>query len=162
MPADCCHRAAEIASIADPVADRRPDRCHDYHRTMLWLAIGTVAAALLLRVRPDQKVELMFLQGWPAPELCQSRAWFGWECPGCGLTRSFIHLAHGDIAASLAVHPVGWLMALLVVLQIPYRLWAMRSADGQPLGRLAPWIVAWSLIVLLIASWVAKIVTRLT
>jgi hypothetical protein len=126
------------------------------------MAIAALTASFLLRVRPDEKIELSFLQGWPAPELCQSRAWFGWECPGCGLTRSFIYLAHGDIAASLAVHRVGWLLALLVVLQVPYRLWAMRTVDGEPLGTLVPWVVAWSLVVLLIANWIAKIVARLT
>ncbi len=129
---------------------------------MMWLAIAVVAASLLLRVRPDEKVELTFLQGWPAPGLCQSRVWFGWDCPGCGLTRSFIHLAHGDIAASLAVHRVGWLVALLVVLQVPYRLWAVHSADGRPLGQRAPWVIVWLLIGLLVANWVAQIVARLT
>jgi hypothetical protein len=158
MSADVCHSAVEVRGST---VDQRPEPRHDYHRTILWLAIAVIVAAFLMRVRPDERVELTFLQGWPAPELCQSRAWFGWECPGCGLTRSFIHLAHGDIASSLAVHRIGWLLALLVVLQVPYRVWAMRSPHGQPLGSVVPWVVAWSLIGLLLANWIATIVVRL-
>jgi hypothetical protein len=161
MCADCCHDAAEAASVGSPKADKRHDRHYGYHRTLLWMAVAAVVAACLLRVRPDEKVEFTILQGWPAPELCQSRAWLGWDCPGCGLTRSFIHLAHGDVASSLAVHRIGWLVALWVVLQLPYRVWAMRSAHGQPLGRVFPWVVTWSLMALLIANWITKIVVRL-
>lgn len=161
MSADAGHNAVLVASVADSPTERESDRLNGHHRTLLWMSIVVIAAAILLRVRPDQKVELEFLRGWPAPELCQSRVWFGWECPGCGLTRSFIHLAHGDFASSVAVNRVGWLLALLVVLQIPYRLWAMHSSTGRPLGRLAPWVVLWSLIVLLFANWIANTITRL-
>ena len=28
-------------------------------------------------------------------------------CPGCGLTTALAHLAHGDVATSLAAHPLG-------------------------------------------------------
>jgi len=162
MSADVVHHAADRASFGDSTTQQSPGRLRDYHRTLLWMAVTVIVAAFLLHVRSDQKVELTFLRGWPAPELCQSRALLGWDCPGCGLTRSFIYLAHGDMASSLAVQRVGWLVALLVVLQIPYRLWALRSADGQPLGRVTPWVIAWTTIVLLFANWIANVVTRLT
>ena len=160
MSADCSPGMNELPSCAGSTPDARRNSRYAYHRMLLWMAVAVLAAAFLLRVRADQKVELAFLQGWPAPEVCQSRAWFGWECPGCGLTRSFVYLAHGDVAASLAVHRFGWLVALLVALQAPYRLWAMRSSGGEPLGKRAPWVIGWSVMGLLIANWIANTIAR--
>jgi hypothetical protein len=45
---------------------------------------------------------------------------FGLPCPACGLTTSFAHLAHLELAASLRVHPLGLplflaALALLVI-----------------------------------------------
>lgn len=33
-------------------------------------------------------------------------------CPGCGLTRSFTAITHGDIPASISAHPLGIVVAL--------------------------------------------------
>ena len=71
-------------------------------------------------------------------------------------------IAHGDVPASLAVHRLGWLVALLVALQVPYRLWAMRSSGGEPLGQRAPWVIGWSVMGLLIANWIANTIARFT
>lgn len=48
--------------------------------------------------------------------LCWFRAAFHVGCPLCGMTRSFVALAHGDLAASLGFHPAGPLLfaAMLV------------------------------------------------
>lgn len=137
------------------------ERLAGQHRAILAVSLGVVAAAFLLRVRPDQRVELLFLPGWPLPETCQSRALLGWECPGCGLTRSFVHLAHGEWPTSLRVHRLGWLLALAVVLQVPYRLIALRSATGLPLGERAPWAICWTLVALLVANWGCGLIARL-
>lgn len=133
-----------------------------YHRTMLALSLAVIVLAVVLSVRRDQRVEFGWLQGWPIPELCQSKALFGWDCPGCGLTRSFIHLAHGDIRASYEIHRLGWLLALLVVLQVPYRLWALRFPGGSPLGARIPWVGTWLIVLLLMANWIARIVQQLS
>jgi len=47
---------------------------------------------------------------------------YGIPCPGCGLTRSWVSVAHGDFAASLGFHRLGWLVMAYVGLQ------AMRNA----------------------------------
>jgi hypothetical protein len=69
-----------------------------------------------------------------------------------------VHLAHGNLAASLTVHPLGWLVALYVAAQIPYRLWALRSISSAPLGERAPWVLTAILVVLLFASWLARLI----
>jgi hypothetical protein len=157
-------RPATLTDVADAEPHARRESARDrrantmQHVALLLIAAGTVAAALVLRVRPDQRVELAFLPGWPLPELCQSKAYLGWECPGCGLTRSFVHLAHGDVAASLAVHRLGWLLALAVVLQIPYRAAALYLGRSLPLSGRVMSALGWTLFALLVANWIAGLV----
>lgn len=77
-----------------------------------WLAVtpGRAAALVLLGAA-------LLPPAWLAagPPLCPFRALTGLPCPGCGLTRSLVALAHGDLAASLFFHPLGLLLALALV-----------------------------------------------
>jgi hypothetical protein len=41
------------------------------------------------------------------PSVCPFHELTGLPCPGCGLTRSFVCLAHGHLAESLRYHPLG-------------------------------------------------------
>lgn len=41
---------------------------------------------------------------------CPSHLLFGVDCPFCGLTRSFVALAHGDLGRALHFHPAGPLL----------------------------------------------------
>ena len=104
------------------------------HREILFVAVAVVCLSFLLKVRPDQKVEFCFLPGWASPQTCLSRSIWGISCPGCGLTRSFIYLAHGRLAASVAANRVGWLLAVATLVQIPYRSYALYwlSTRGLP------------------------------
>jgi hypothetical protein len=124
----------------------------------LLAALVVIVLAVALEVRPDQRVAFRF---WPAlalPESCPSRTYLHLECAGCGLTRSFIYLAHGDLAASWSVHRLGWLVALAVVLQIPYRALALKTGSDAPLGRSLPQILGWLLLVLLLVNWLMKLI----
>lgn len=140
-----------------PTVAARPHDFADYHQLVLGIAICVLVAACLLQVRPDQRVAFRLFPQAPLPEVCQSKVLLGIDCPGCGLTRSFVHLAHGDLAASLGVHPVGWLVALFVLAQVPYRIWALRTANGAPLGERTPWVMTAALVALLFASWLARL-----
>src|SRR3954451_13166998 len=48
--------------------------------------------------------------------------------------------------ATWHTHRVGWVLALAVLLQVPYRLLGLRSKEGAPLGRLAPRLFGYFLI----------------
>ena len=124
------------------------------HQTMLAISVGVMVLSALLVIRPDQKVALWCLPNWPAPESCMSRTALGIPCPGCGLTRSFIALAHGEFARSWNYNRMGWVLALLTAAQVPYRLWALRHPTGAPLGRIFPHVLASTLIVMLILNWI--------
>ena len=142
-----------VASTADAAQARR-----NRHREMLVVTAVILIGSFTLKVRADQRVALRGLPGYPMPETCQTRAWFGFKCPGCGLTRSFIYLAEGNWKTSLATHRIGWLMAVAVLLQIPYRLLCLRW--GEPgLGWLGAraWF-GYFLIVALFGNWLFDLI----
>lgn len=141
-------------SSGDKSSERRT---HDV--TMLCIAIVVLVLSLALRVRADQRVELLGLSGLPAPEMCGSRLWLGIECPGCGLTRGFIRLADGDWSGAISLNRIAPLLAFATLAQIPYRLAILFG--WPPARRFAesPWPSAfgWVLIVALIGNWLLKL-----
>lgn len=52
---------------------------------------------------------------------CPLASVLGVPCPGCGLTRATLALAHGDLQHALELHP-------LVLVLAPLFIWAMASA----------------------------------
>jgi hypothetical protein len=69
-------------------------------------AVQLAAAAWLV---PDGD-GVVFPGGGELGGLCWFRAVFHIDCPLCGMTRSFVALAHGDLAAALRFHPAGPLL----------------------------------------------------
>jgi len=49
------------------------------------------------------------------PAFCPFYRMTGLPCPGCGLTRAFICISHGDLAQSIHWHPIGWLVYAVFV-----------------------------------------------
>jgi len=47
-------------------------------------------------------------------DLCLWHRLTGFDCLGCGLTRSVSYMMHGDIARSLALHPAGVIVAAII------------------------------------------------
>lgn len=55
----------------------------------------------------------------PAQNFCWSQLLLGKECPGCGLSRSFIATALGDLPGAFKLNPIGpLLLAILVVILV--------------------------------------------
>jgi Protein of unknown function (DUF2752) len=131
------------------------------HREMLIVTTLILLGAFGLKVRADQRVAPRGFPGLPLPETCHTRAWFGVKCPGCGLTRSFIYLAEGDWKTSLATHRIGWLMALAVLLQFPYRLLCLRWDGPRGLTLQAARWFGCFLIVALVGNWLYDLVWSL-
>ncbi|WP_339733853.1 DUF2752 domain-containing protein [uncultured Gimesia sp.] len=125
-------------------------------RFMLGLSIAVIIASFSMRNLDTGKVQVSWLPYIPIPELCGSRALFGVSCPGCGLTRSFIALAEGDLATSIQLNQIGWIMALAIIAQIPYRIYMMCQPPQSVIDLRWPKWFATFLITILIGSWLSK------
>jgi len=90
------------------------------------LALGHLAASAWLvpagngLARPD---------GTPLGAVCWLHAAFGIDCPMCGMSRSFVALAHGRLGDAVHFHPAGPLLfAAMAVLVIAVAVAAARRA----------------------------------
>ncbi len=156
-PAIILEEAGSQRAVEDEAAAARADASLvRRHREMLSIACGIIVLAFLLIVRSDDHAAFALLPGWPIPSTCPSQSIFHVDCPGCGLTRSFIFLAHGDWHNAFLRNRMGWLLALAVVLQIPYRLIALRGPNRLPLGRRIPDLCGIVLIIALIGNWALR------
>lgn len=149
----------EIAEWEEEERDSVDDQEWNRHRqkkrhwTMLWIAIAVVVFAFALQVKGETQVAFHGFTDYPLPELCGSRSLFHVDCPGCGLTRSILSLAHGDWERSLAFHRIGWVMALVIVLQIPYRIYRLHELKSRvPEVRWPQWF-GHCLVALLMINW---------
>jgi hypothetical protein len=132
----------------DPV-----DAARRRHRVMLTLCGIAVVLAFALTIRPDGRVAFRFLETLAVPDTCLSQWTSKLACPGCGLTRSILCLVRGDLAGSLAYHAMGWVLAAVIVTQIPYRMVCLRRGAFPGV---APWMergFAVGLIAALVLHW---------
>jgi hypothetical protein len=127
------------------------------HRQVLVIAGVVWALAFALKELPDGRVAFRGLTGIPLPHTCFTRSWLGLKCPGCGLTRSIIHLAEGDLDASWRSHRLGVLMAIVIAIQIPYRLVALRRLDRPWMETRWQVAFAYALIALLVGNWLFEL-----
>ena len=70
---------------------------------------------------------IVLCAGWFLPNLaflpsCAFRGLTGMPCPTCGATRSVVHLAHGNIVASIEMNP---LVAVCFIAAILYLLYSL-------------------------------------
>lgn len=99
---------------------REPDRSGDV--IILLLALGVIVLSLILNVPAGgERVSLTADGSLPLPPICLMRSVTGLPCPSCGLTRSFITMAHLDIDAARHFHHIGPGLFVFVLLQLPYR-----------------------------------------
>ena len=94
-------------------AEHEYDKLVRHHRQVLAIACAALVLAFVLKEGPEGRVSVRGLSRHPLPQTCFSRAWLGVKCPGCGLTRSIIHLAEGNCWESWRAHRLGGLGARL-------------------------------------------------
>lgn len=136
-------------------------RAWHLHWFLLIAASIVVFLAAVLNVHQATQVRIPWLQ-LPLPELCYFKVGTGIDCPGCGLTRSFISFAHGQLLLAWHYNPAGALFFPVVAFQIPYRVaQILRVSRGLPswnLGKLAYGVFA-GLFLTLLVQWVAKLLS---
>ena len=149
--------SARASASEAPRRAVRPDPL--YHGVLLGLSTAILMLALVLSIRSRSQVLLPWIQ-LPLPELCMMRRLTGIGCPGCGMTRCFISLAHGDFVGAWSYNPAGLFLFVIVAMQIPFRgaqLWRIRR--GRPewqTGALGP-IVIGGFALALIGQWLLRL-----
>lgn len=147
----------DAARPRDPARSRRA-----HQQLILILSVAVLGAAALLRVEGGQRVVVPGVEV-ALPEVCTSQRLLGISCPGCGLTRSFISLADGDLGRAWQYNPAGVLLFGFVVAQIPFRSFQIgRLATGREPVRLEP-LATWILIAIaggLFAQWIVRQFTQ--
>jgi hypothetical protein len=83
--------------------------------TLRWLPasrrfglLHALGLAGLLGLLAARFVPQWLLSLWP----CVIKARTGWPCPGCGLTRVAVRVAHGDVLGAFDANPLGTVVAL--------------------------------------------------
>jgi hypothetical protein len=90
----------------------------------VWGLVGACSAGALLLLW------LLPAAGLGLP-MCLLRAATGVPCPGCGLTRAFTALAHGDVASAWTYHPFAVLLSAQGALAWVLSAWPLLR--GRPL-----------------------------
>jgi len=109
-----------------------------WHTSLAVLCFGALAAAFL--IQPGVNENLRFLDV-KLPPVCAFRISTGLDCPGCGLTRSWVYFAHGDWAGSLARHRLGWLFMVYVALQgVRHGAWMLFAKSRVRVNRWGKWL----------------------
>lgn len=105
----------------DRVILRLENTARTCHLIVLALCVGVLIASVLLRA---DRNGLSFL-GYTWPFHCWLHKTFGIRCALCGMSRAFCSLAHGDVQASLAFHPLGFAVFAVLCLEVPYRVYGL-------------------------------------
>ncbi|MEQ8788203.1 MAG: DUF2752 domain-containing protein [Pirellulaceae bacterium] len=132
-----------------------------FHATLLIVSTVVVLLSVFLSTSGEQQV-LLPLVNLPTPGLCVSKNLLGLDCPGCGMTRCFISVAHGDFAAAWRFNPAGILLFGVLVSQIPIRIvQLLRLRAGRPPFSLhkLQWVL-WVVVVVMFAQWSVKLATQ--
>jgi hypothetical protein len=120
------------------------------------ICFSILLLALLLG-RIDWLFQRVIAEKTGLPGLCIFRNTTGLPCPGCGLTRSFVSAAHGNLALSLRFHRLGWLLILYTLLQsMRHGGWLLFAARRFAIEHIGIWLdrALFPIAVLLLINWV--------
>ncbi len=129
-----------------------------YHLTYLVLAVLVLGAAFALQIRADGHV-VTPIYHFELPGSCWFKNITGIGCPGCGLTRCFICLAHGKLVQAWHFNPAGLVFFPVVVAQVPYRalqIWRIRHNRPQWRPLTVSSVIAYTLAAALLLQWVCR------
>ncbi len=112
--------------------------------------------AVLVGIGAAALIAARFIPFHALPTMCAFKLATTWPCLACGMTRSWIHLAHGHPVAAIAQNPAGAALALMTATLLLYT--ALRSFAGMPAIRLRTskreaWTLRGGAIAAVTANW---------
>jgi hypothetical protein len=96
------------------------------------------------------------LCGFRLPPLCMTQELVGVDCPGCGLTRAFVLIAHGRLRKSLEYHRLGIMLYAYFLFLAAFNASALLAPRHPFTYRLhivqlrLPWLI----LALLVLNWI--------
>ncbi|MDF1661544.1 MAG: DUF2752 domain-containing protein [Planctomycetota bacterium] len=143
---------ASTSSIPEAAPSEAPSGNRRSHKYMLVIASIVVLLSVFLPLPTGGKLVVF---GVESPPLCVFQAKLGIDCPGCGLTRSFVSMGHIDIVQAWEFNRVGPLFFFVFFFQIPYRIMALWDRRLQLNSR--RWDLTYPVIALLmIINWIVN------
>lgn len=137
---------------------------------LLWL-IGPsliLLASFTLVIGGEREVVLPVVRV-RLPEMCTMYSRLGLDCPGCGLTRSFIHMSAGRLGEAWRLNPVGIPGYIYVAFQIPIAAihfvpmsWGQRLRNSKLISNWG-WLNQWMFVALMIAlpaQWIIRMLWK--
>ena len=123
------------------------------------LACLTLFLSAVLTIRNGETLVTPWLE-LPLPGLCMFRRVTGADCPGCGLTRSFVSMAHGQVLTALHYNLAGPFIFVWVAFAIPYQTFQVARIflGYRPMRwSIISWAI-WPLVATLIVQWIIRTV----
>jgi hypothetical protein len=96
--------------------------------TIAIVSFGILAAAAVSKASNT----VIKLAGIQLPTVCGFKLLTSLDCPGCGLTRSLVFAIHGHFRESYFMHIWGIPLLIILILQVPYRLFRAVKPDWIP------------------------------
>lgn len=125
----------------------------DWLEVALWTAIF-VAATLTSPVKQDGSANAPgdgWLQQHTGGGICVFRRVTGIECPGCGLSRGFVQLAHGHAVEAVKLNPLTPILFFLIGARLLHCL--VFCFGRVDVSNKIPWPIAWKFYEALIAGF---------
>jgi len=139
--------------------ERSSEADRGFDAVVLVLSAGVLAASFALGVKGGA-CESVTVAGIPLPSTCFLRPVAGLDCPTCGLTRSFVNLAHGRLGAACADHRLGPALFLVFVFQVPYRTFRLARKSAPPrFPSRAAWVIGLAFVAAFWLNWVYNVAT---
>lgn len=127
------------------------------HAGLLVISLLVLVLSIAMRTSGEEHV---FLPGFrqPVPGTCVSKTFLGVECPGCGMTRCFISMGHGQLGRAWHFNPAGILFYAIVLAQVPWRsfqLFRLLTGRGEKWVGYFDWVM-WLVAVLMLLQWATR------
>ena len=151
---------ADSESDSSDSFDAPPDPV--LHWVYLAISLAIIALSCVMQVRGEHQVVLPLIDQ-PLPDVCTFKRYLGIGCPGCGLTRSFISLADGNLGRAWHFNPVGVAVAALFCFQLPYRLiqlWRIKRGVPELRAQRVGSRVLLVLSIALFVQWIVRLASQ--
>ncbi len=91
------------------------------------------------------------------PSICAFHNLTRYPCPGCGLTRAWVSMAHGHLGEALMWHPLGPFLFISALIYTVWSAWLALTKPPFPQPLRAQRAMLLGLTTLLFTFWVARL-----